>query len=285
MRIWAAILFAFLGFVSFSSKASAVVLGCDLAGNLYNVNTSNASLSLIGNTGLTGLGSIEFAADGTLYGMTAGNQAGLYRIDKTTGASTLVGAFGKGVWFDGGLAFGPDGTCYCVNYSLSVAPSLYSINLSNGVATNLGQLGTNHAITGLSWRSDGRLVAYDDITSSFIAIDPSTANIASTIGLNVSPGIIGGMTTDRISGTSYFATGAGPALSSSLFGSNSLYSFDLFTGANNYIGSFSNFQNMVAGGISGLAADPAPEPATLGLLGLGLVAVAIKRRKKLQKEM
>jgi hypothetical protein len=90
-------------------------------------------------------------------------------------------------------------------------------------------------------------------------------------------GGVGGLTIDGSTG--FFST-SGPG--GSVPGSNSLYSFDLFTGSNALVGSFAPTINDT--GISGIAgqplATPAPEPASLTLAGLGALGLLGYRARK-----
>jgi hypothetical protein len=260
---------------AFGSNAFAALWACDWDGGFYSVNSSNAALSFIGNTGISSLGALEYAPDGTLYGFSAGSSA-LYRIDPNTGTSTMIGPLNNGFIYEGGLAFG-NGVAYGVNQNANDTPYLFSLNLTTGQATNIGQMGTFHDINGLAWRSDGMLVGIDDNTSSLVVIDPNTAALSTLAGLTFSVGGVGGMTTDMSSGVSYFATGRGANIAG-VPGTNSLHSFDLYTGTNTFVGNFG--PNIAEVGISGLAGSPVPEPGTMILLGVGIAGLALRRRKK-----
>jgi hypothetical protein len=61
-------------------------------------------------------------------------------------------------------------------------------------------------------------------------------------------------------------------------GSEALYSFALFTGTSTFIGLITGTAPDVQ--ISGLAAAAVPAPATGALLGLGLLAGALARRRR-----
>ncbi len=59
---------------------ATTLLGIDSdTGNLYQISTANASLTLIGNTGLTMPADLQFSPDGSLYTFTVGTNSTLYR--------------------------------------------------------------------------------------------------------------------------------------------------------------------------------------------------------------
>ncbi|HEY4232373.1 MAG TPA: PEP-CTERM sorting domain-containing protein [Lacipirellulaceae bacterium] len=241
-------------------------------GNLYKISTADASLALVGNTGIAAIGSLEYRpSDGRLYGFTSGSNPNLYRIDRSNANATLVGPLSTVFDFEGALVLAPNGTAYAANLGSSLADGLFTINLDTAAVTTIGTIsGGEHDINGLAWRSDGMLVGLDRVTNSLLAINPSTAVSTLIAPISVAVGAVGGMASAGNSG--YFAT-AGPSS-----GSNQLYSFDLFTGASTLIGSFS--PTITGSGISGLALA-VPEPSTIALCGLAGLAVAgvVARRR------
>jgi hypothetical protein len=259
-----------------AGPAPADVIGIDTdSGNLYRVSTSNAALTLIGNTAVTFWGDIQFAPNGTLYGFTVGVGPLLYRINPTTAASTPVGSTGLALVFEGGLAFSPGGTAYGANSGGPDNDQLFTINLTTGAATLLGTLSGSHDLNGLAYRSDGKLVGLDRVINSLLLIDPATLAVSTLAPLGPTVGAVGGMTSADGS-TGYFST-SGPV--GSIPGTNSLYSFNLFTGSFALVGSFA--PTIGDTGISGLAQTPIPEPASLSLTSLaaGLAALAGNRRR------
>lgn len=236
-------------------------------GSLYRVSTSDASLQWLGDTGLADVGALEFNPhDGTLYAVTNGASSSLYSL--TLGAHAgaldvqLIGDLGV-FTFEGGLAFCPCGLAYAMNGGTDI-PSLLTIDLSTGDAGVVGSLSERHDIAGLGWRDDGRLVALDSTDDVLMTIDPTNASFAPVSDLMSTAGGVGGMAI--ADGLGYFVT-AGPG--SVRPGSNALYSFDLYTGDQLFIGDFD--ATITGSGFSGLSVIP--EPATLILLAVGCIGL------------
>ena len=97
---------------------------------LATINTATGASTTIGGVGTIPFQDIAFASNGTLYGLSNG---GLYTINITTGATTLINSATAGFYGDG-LDFGPGGVLY-ENTELSTAMALYSVNPATGVAT------------------------------------------------------------------------------------------------------------------------------------------------------
>jgi hypothetical protein len=259
--------------LAFASQARAQLYGIDYdSGALYTISTANAALTLVGQTHVQLLGSLEFAPDGRLFGITVGDSAALYQIDPYTAVATRIGPLNIGFVFEGGLAFSPTGTAYAVNSGSSSAAGLFTVNLATGQATVIGTISWGgHDINGLGWRSDGQLVGLDRISNSLLTIDPSTAVSSVIKQLSPTVGGLGGM--DVVGDAGYFNT-SGPAVGTP--GSNELYSFNAFSGDYHLIGSFS--PTITGTGISGLAIMvPEPSPAFLGAFGTLFLLLGRKR--------
>ena len=242
-------------FAPWPCSLAATLLGIDTdTGNLYQISTADASLSLIGNTGIPVPAELQFAPDGSLYCFTVGTNSVLYTIDPNSAQATLIGPLGVGLVFEGGLAFSPAGVAYGANAGTAVVPQLFRLDLSTGHATIIGTIsGGLHDINGLAWRSDGMLVGLDRESNSLLAINPQTAVSSTIAALSPVVGAVGGMT--ALGDTGYFSTSG---LGGYFPGSDGLYSFNLMTGAYNFIGSFS--PAIQGTGISGIALMPQSSP-------------------------
>ena len=242
-------------------------------GTFYSISTTNGSLQLIGDTDINNLGALEFnVQDGFLYGFTTGDAktTDLYRftisssLDSVT--AELVGPLGLSA-FEGAIAFSPSGGAYAVNGGATV-PALLSLDLLTGDATVINSFADRHDINGLGWRSDGVLIGLDNTDDALLAIDPLTAGVTVIDQIGSAVGTVGGMAMGQAG--NFFVT-AGPL--AAIPGSNSLYSFDPFTGDYVFIASYEN--QILANGFSGLAFIP--EPATLALLTVGGLAILRRR--------
>ncbi len=242
------------------------VVGVEVnTGDFYAISTTDASLQLIGHSGVAGLGALEFnPRDGFFYGFTTGVAPVLYRfnipltLDSIT--PTAIGPLNFFV-FEGGLAFAADGTAYAMNGGVSV-PYLFTVDLTTGQSTIVGSMQEGHDIAGLGWRSDGMLIGLDSRDNALLAINP--ANADATLIHTIAPiiGAVGGMA--LLGNTGYFVT-AGPH---SIFpGSNELYRFDPFTGEHSLIGSFEDV--ILGSGFSGLSVVQYGSPARGSIVAWG----------------
>lgn len=120
-------------------------------GTLYSFDiTVPSSTNISGNNGLIpSMDGLDFNSADILYGtnqVTPGGLAtrGLYTIDQTTGATTLIGDTGITDNDLSGLAFRSDGVLFG-----EMNNNLYTINTSNGQATLIGSIGFN--LSGLTF--------------------------------------------------------------------------------------------------------------------------------------
>jgi hypothetical protein len=99
---------------------------------------------------ISGIGpstSLAFGSGGQLYGLVddAHQVINLYKINTTTGATTLIGDTGFHSQSDGIISYGlgsiPNGTLYTFRYGTAGVSNIYTINPSNGVPTLIGSAG------------------------------------------------------------------------------------------------------------------------------------------------
>lgn len=121
--------------------------------DLWKVNPQNASISLIGNTGkqITGLA----MRNGKLYGTGVGSDQGLYTINMSNAAATLIGPLGTTIpWVE--PSFGYDGTLWATfNYNPPLNrewSDLARIDPTTGAATNLGPITGPDGLRGISMK-------------------------------------------------------------------------------------------------------------------------------------
>jgi hypothetical protein len=241
------------------------------SGMLFSVSPVNASLTPVGFAG-SSFAEIQFAPNGSLYGLTAAPTPSLYTINPTTAAVSLIGPLGLSD-FEGGLAFAPNGSAFGTNGDNASNPQLFSLNLSTGTATVIATIsGGVHDINGLAYRGDGKLIGLDRVSNSLLVIDPTTGISSLLAAVPSTVGGLGGMTV--LGGVGYYNT-AGPG--ASIPGSNNLYSFNLFTGASTLVGSFAS--TISDSGLSGLAAQ-VPEPSSLILAVSSFVGLAAWRCRR-----
>jgi hypothetical protein len=187
-------LLAGLGEVS-GTLYGAQYAGFDVPGRIYSVDTTNGSLTTVGDSSLQIL---NFGS--TLTGLYALQSNGgffdVYSISPSTGAATLLG---------------PSGLAQGCNYSLStnsatlylsLCANLYTINTTTGAGTLVGPTG-GPQMGGLVW--DGTSVLYGGQTNGCSCIDMiDTGTGTATVG----PAITG--TTDLVFGLALFQSTATP---------------------------------------------------------------------------
>ncbi len=246
--------------------ATAQLFGISADGALVSINQSTAASTPVGTgtyPALNSPGSLEWdPTHGAFLTLTVGNFPSLYRVNRLTGASTLVGPTGFQFVFEGGLQFSPDGILYATNGTNAASAQLLSVNPSTGAASIIGTMNSSTItpidINGLAWRSDGVLIGLDRPSNSLVIINPDTAAVTALAPLTATVGNVGGMT-NAVGNLGYFVNG-----------SNELYSFDLFSGAATLVGT------IPGSNITGLAYIPVPAPAAASMV---MLAAGLMRRR------
>lgn len=112
--------------------------GGNVSSDLYILDPSDASETVVGNTGHALTGLAFDPTDGTLYGSTSNNSPSnarsLVTVDPLTGTTTLVGGFGIGSDTLADIAFDSNGVLY--GYS-ATGHKLHTVNLGTGAATQV----------------------------------------------------------------------------------------------------------------------------------------------------
>jgi Bacterial Ig domain len=173
------------GSASAQTQATSTLFGADGTGqntvkNLYELDPSNgAVVRTIGPIGHSVSGISADPADGTLYGSTGGratannpNPNSLIRIDKATGAGTVIGEFPNGPVAD--ISFAPDGTLYGWSEG---SDDLVTIDKTNGNYTVVGESGLSTFGSGLDSNSAGTLYfAGSSSTGPLYTVDRTTGD-------------------------------------------------------------------------------------------------------------
>jgi streptogramin lyase len=272
----ASILRAFVAALSLTTvvgSADAALLGADFQdGTLYDVNPATGAATNPRETGITGIVDIEAAADGSvLYGLDAfgaSPRSALYRINPTTGASTLIGPSGMSI-AEGDLALQPGtGNMFAVG-EISGKHNLLRLNLSTGQATVVGSipLGDLADPSALSFGGDNKLYLIDTNTNALLTIDPSTGAVTASVNVSVALGEVAGMTLDRSNGKLY-VTGE----------TRRLYTLNTGTGQLTDIGP----TGLHTQGLAGLTY--VPEPSSTAFIATCALAL-LRRRSRIRSHL
>lgn len=222
----------------------------DTSRGLGVVDTQTGSVSMIGLTSVV-MTDIAFDRDENLWGISFTN---LYRIDKTTAATTLVGS--TGVPGANALVFGPTGTLYAAGSDAR----LYSLNTATGAGTNLGTIG--FASAGDLAFNGGELYLSEIGASRLVQI---------ALGPTVSGTVVGSIGFANVYG---LAT----AENSVLYGTTGtrVIAVNTLTGAGALVADYGGHGLGTAGGTAFTTEAPAPSSAfVLGIAGL----LANRRRR------
>lgn len=237
----------------------------DFESGFYSYEQGSGTASLIGEIPRSLIG-IDFAGDGMLYGITTfGNGNDFYRINASTGESTLVGNTGLTGIIEGDLAYDATTNQLFGNYGDSMTNSLYTINLATGVATVVGP-SEEDDISGLAFDQAGRLWGVDtnvggSRVADLVEIDKTTGDVLSrsSLGIQVNGPLIG-MDINDLTGELFMAMDNG-----------NFYSIDTVAGSATFVDTHGV---MTATGLA--YGIPAPS-SVLALMGAGLLGARRRR--------
>jgi hypothetical protein len=223
------------------------VTGARTASSLYQINPKNgAVLSLVGATGANSLAGLAVQpGTRTLYAANgSASPFGLFAINKSTGAASLIGASGKVI---PAMTFSSAGVLYAWDQN---GAKLVTLNLSTGAATTIGGNLTPSG-TGLAFGPTGTL--YLKKAAELYTISPTTG-LKLTGPLTLAGGIAyHNLLVFNSAGTLF--TGVRPTNGTN----TNLYTVNPVTGATSFVFT-------IPLRITGLAFDTAPTP-TLTVTG------------------
>jgi hypothetical protein len=259
---------ALVGFFALTGSA-ATIYGAADNNFLYTINPTNGVLTQVGNN--MGINMYDIADfGGKLYGIDS--QSELYSINTTTAQVTAIGQTGQQF---NALTFSSTGVLYAAGIGET---TLYTINLGSGHATAVP--GGN----GSAYNSAGDLAFFGD--TLYLTTQNGGNSILDTV--NIATGAL------TVVGNTGFTNVFGLVASGGVLygftdndGSSKVLSIKTSSGAGQGGGTVVASYGGTGGngfGFDGTATDTAPEPGTLGVMGLGLVGLgAFARRRRIAK--
>jgi hypothetical protein len=252
-----------------ASQAAPVLWITDSSGNIGQVDIATHSV-VAGSVHSTGQGltDIAFNSAGTLFGTTF---AGLFTINTSTGSATSVGSYGSVNGMNALIGNGANlfGAAFNTN-------TIYSISASNAAVSTFAT-STAPSAGDLAFAGSSLFESAVSATGTNELVNVSTGTVIGIFHVGNAAGatltdVFGladdGTTLYGVSGTTVYSVDRSTAILTTLF---------------NY-STAENGQNLGASlgaaFINEATLGSVPEPESLALVGLGLVAIAAARRKR-----
>jgi hypothetical protein len=256
-----------------SASAGPLVHVVTFAGQFGTVDATTGAFTQIGATTSDPLGGLVPGPNGSLLGVTYGGN--LDSVNPGTGAISVIGATGLGpALATAALTTGElNGTVYETDGS----NNLYTINTMTGIASLIGPTGmppcpsitnpddiADEALFGVGGKLYATFDGFNFITNAVVdapqlyQINPTTG-VATLIG----PTTFGIDAALQVNGTVYGFTAA-----------NTVLSLNVANGSTTFVTNYDSSALDITG------AAPTPEPGSSALIGAGIAAILISRRRR-----
>lgn len=257
--------FVAIAFIAALAQPSqADLFGITNGGELIRINTVTGAGTLIGNTGLSAVESLENSPDGRLLAIALADD--FYEINPVSAVPTFLGDVTNAVGVEA-LAYDSAGVLFASvdTNTTAFAESLATVNDSTAIGTIVGPFGQDD-VEAMAFLPDGTLVGSDLDSALWLSINPVTG-VATTLG---STGLLYGLEyfEGRLYATQHTGVNGSPA---------TLVTVDPATGALTTIGPI-GFNSVM-----GLAAI-VPESSTITLVLIGVAIITCQRVHRLGSE-
>lgn len=270
-----------------ASSQAVTLIGLNSQNQLSRIDTANIAAAT--HKDITGLmagdrlvGIDMRPKDGKIYGVSVANQ--VYTVDEMTGAATWVAALSSPV-IQANLGYGIDfnpvadaGTGASLRL-VSSAGDNFAINASTGAVGNAAnKIAMGYTAVGYTNTMLMPMAAPASTALYYIDANTDMLAMASTAFNMPTIATVGALGVDVLKANGFEVLGNGQAyaalnLDAGTSLATGLYSIDLGTGAATLIGTYN-------GTLSGLTVSAVPEPGSYAMMGLGLLGLAVLRRRR-----